>query len=62
MRRFDTYRESFPNARLTRSKLGVVEVALHTGAVRLSSMVILTNSLSTCFTRSGLIPTTVSSY
>ena len=31
MRRFDTYRESFPNARLTRSKLGVLEVALHTG-------------------------------
>jgi len=30
MRRFDTYRESFPNARLTRSKLGVLEVALHT--------------------------------
>jgi enoyl-CoA hydratase/carnithine racemase len=31
MRRFDTYRESFPNARLTRSKSGVLEVALHTG-------------------------------
>ena len=31
MSRFDTYRESFPNARLTRSKLGVLEVALHTG-------------------------------
>src|ERR1700745_2876018 len=31
MRRFDTYRESFPNALLTRSKLGVLEVALHTG-------------------------------
>jgi enoyl-CoA hydratase/carnithine racemase len=31
MRRFDNYRESFPNARLTRSKLGVLEVALHTG-------------------------------
>jgi enoyl-CoA hydratase/carnithine racemase len=31
MRRFDHYRESFPNARLTRSKAGVLEVALHTG-------------------------------
>jgi enoyl-CoA hydratase/carnithine racemase len=31
MRRFDNYRESFANARLTRSKLGVLEVALHTG-------------------------------
>jgi enoyl-CoA hydratase/carnithine racemase len=31
MSRFDIYRDSFPNARLTRSKLGVLEVALHTG-------------------------------
>jgi hypothetical protein len=31
MSRFDTYRDSFPNAQLTRSKLGVLEVALHTG-------------------------------
>jgi len=30
MGRFDTYRESFPNARLNRSKIGVLEVALHT--------------------------------
>jgi enoyl-CoA hydratase/carnithine racemase len=30
MTRFDAYRESFPNARLTRSKTGVLEVALHT--------------------------------
>jgi enoyl-CoA hydratase/carnithine racemase len=30
MSRFDTYRDSFPNARLTRSKTGVMEVALHT--------------------------------
>jgi enoyl-CoA hydratase/carnithine racemase len=29
MHRFDDYRESFPNARLTRSKTGVLEVALH---------------------------------
>ena len=27
---FDTYRASFPNARLTRSKSGVLEVAFHT--------------------------------
>jgi enoyl-CoA hydratase/carnithine racemase len=31
MHRFDNYRESFPNARLARSKTGVLEVALHTG-------------------------------
>jgi enoyl-CoA hydratase/carnithine racemase len=31
MRRFNTYRDSFPNARLTRSKSGVLEVALHSG-------------------------------
>lgn len=30
MSRFDSYRDSFPNARLTRSKSGVLEVALHT--------------------------------
>jgi enoyl-CoA hydratase/carnithine racemase len=30
MIRFDDYRNSFPNARLTRSKSGVLEVALHT--------------------------------
>ena len=30
MNHFDTYRGSFPNARLTRSKTGVLEVALHT--------------------------------
>ncbi len=30
MSRFDAYRERFPNARLTRSKMGVLEVALHT--------------------------------
>jgi enoyl-CoA hydratase/carnithine racemase len=29
MHRFDDYRESFPNARLTRSNTGVLEVALH---------------------------------
>jgi hypothetical protein len=27
---FDAYRDSFPNARLNRSKTGVLEVALHT--------------------------------
>lgn len=31
MNRFDSYRNSFPNARLIRSKTGVLEVALHTG-------------------------------
>lgn len=30
MSRFDAYRDSFPNARLTRSATGVLEVALHT--------------------------------
>lgn len=30
MSRFDAYHDSFPNARLTRSKTGVLEVALHT--------------------------------
>jgi enoyl-CoA hydratase/carnithine racemase len=30
MTHLDTYRETFPNARLTRSKSGVLEVALHT--------------------------------
>jgi len=30
MNRFDTYRYNFPNARLTRSKSGILEVALHT--------------------------------
>jgi enoyl-CoA hydratase/carnithine racemase len=30
MPRFDAYRDTFPNARLTRSKGGVLEVALHT--------------------------------
>src|SRR5271167_937634 len=30
MSHFETYRDRFPNARLTRSKTGVLEVALHT--------------------------------
>ena len=30
MSRFDEYRDRFPNARLARSKSGVLEVALHT--------------------------------
>jgi len=30
MSRLDEYRENFPNARLMRSKTGVLEVALHT--------------------------------
>ena len=35
MSRFESYRESFPNARLTRSKSGVLEVALHTNGGKL---------------------------
>src|ERR1700756_5005951 len=35
MSRFDAYRDSFPNARLTRSKTGVLEVALHTNGGKL---------------------------
>jgi len=31
MSRFDAYRDGFPNARLTRSASGMLEVALHTG-------------------------------
>jgi hypothetical protein len=30
MIRFDSYRDRFPNAHVTRSKSGVLEVALHT--------------------------------
>ena len=30
MSRFDAYRDGFPNARMNRSKSGVLEVALHT--------------------------------
>lgn len=35
MSRFDSYRESFPNARLIRSKTGVLEAALHTDGGKL---------------------------
>lgn len=35
MARFETYREAFPNARLTRSETGVLEVALHTDGGKL---------------------------
>jgi enoyl-CoA hydratase/carnithine racemase len=35
MNRFEAYRDSFPNARLTRSKTGVLEVALHTDGGKL---------------------------
>jgi len=31
MGRFDTYKDAFPHARLTRSPNGVLEVILHTG-------------------------------
>ena len=35
MSKFDTYRNTFPNARLTRSPSGVLEVALHTDGGKL---------------------------
>jgi enoyl-CoA hydratase/carnithine racemase len=35
MSRFDAYQNSFPNARLTRSKTGVLEVALHSDGATL---------------------------
>jgi enoyl-CoA hydratase/carnithine racemase len=35
MSRFDTYRDAYPNARLTRSSSGVLEVALHTDGGKL---------------------------
>jgi enoyl-CoA hydratase/carnithine racemase len=35
MARLDTYRDSFPNARLTRSNTGVLEVKLHTNGGKL---------------------------
>jgi enoyl-CoA hydratase/carnithine racemase len=35
MSRLDNYRDSFPNARMTRSKTGVLEVALHTDGATL---------------------------
>ena len=36
MSHFDTYRDRFTNARLTRSKTGVLEVALHTNGATLA--------------------------
>ncbi|WP_267389231.1 enoyl-CoA hydratase/isomerase family protein [Sphingomonas sp. GC_Shp_3] len=35
MAKFETYRDAFPNARLTRKDNGVLEVALHTGGGKL---------------------------
>ena len=35
MFRFETYRDAFPNARLTRSGSGVLEIALHSGGGKL---------------------------
>src|SRR6187402_2137247 len=35
MSRFDTYRDAYPNAHLTRSSSGVLEVALHTDGGKL---------------------------
>ena len=58
MSHFEAYRGSFPNARLTRSKTGVLEVALHTNGGTLPSTDIPTNSSSICFTPSALTATT----
>lgn len=35
MAKFDTYKDAFPNAKLTRKENGVLEVALHTGGGKL---------------------------
>ena len=51
---FDAYRASFSNARLTRSKSGVLEVALHTDGGTLIFNGHTHEQLSTCFTRLGL--------
>jgi hypothetical protein len=60
MSRFDAYRDRFPNARLNRSKTGVLEVALHTGG---GTVVFngYTHEQFVCFTRSPPIPITASS-
>ena len=60
MSRFDAYRETFPNARLTRSATGVLEVALHTDG---GTLVFDGHSYEqfTCFTRSAPTPRTASS-
>jgi len=57
MGRLEAYRESFPNARLTRSKTGVLEVALHTDG---STLVFngYTHEQFVGFTRSAQIPRT----
>ena len=58
MSHFETYRDRFPNARLTRSKTGVLEVALHSNGGTLAFNGYTTNSSWTCFTRSALTATT----
>jgi hypothetical protein len=57
MSHFDAYRDSFPNARLTRSKTGVLEVALHTNGGALAFNGYTTNSSSISFTPS--VPTAI---
>jgi hypothetical protein len=58
MSHFDDYCTSFPNARLTRSKAGVLEVALHTDGNTLIFNGYIHEQLSTCSMRSGLTPIT----
>ena len=53
MSRFDAYRDGFPNARLNRSNLACWKWRSTPTGARWSSTDVLTNSLSTCFTRSG---------
>ena len=59
MSHFDTYRDSFPNARLTRSKTGVLEVALHTNGGTLAFNGYTHEQFVTCFTRSAPTAITV---
>jgi hypothetical protein len=61
MNRFDACRDSFSNARLTRSKTDVLEVALHTALARWRLMAIRRNNSSTYFTPSVPVATTASS-
>jgi hypothetical protein len=57
MSKLTTYRDNFPNACLSRSESGVLEVALHTDGGTLVLTGIPTSNSSTSFTRSAPIPT-----
>jgi len=57
MSRLEAYRDSFHNARLARSKSGVLEVALHTDGGTLVLMGTFMNNLSISFTPSVPTPT-----